>query len=172
MRLRYSLFTKRDTVPAAKVEKAPAIIDRALGISSYELRQGCRPPRIDGVVRGLFYVSSSRAGTLVLYGWMRRRRSARLAGLTPSRRLPARCRDGHQAGRRGRIALVERFEARLRPPRLRRRLAPGSVYDGPALVVVHVRCDGCRATRDFYFTSRPRRRRVGGGMKVDVPEDA
>jgi transglutaminase-like putative cysteine protease len=159
VRVRYTLVTKRDTVPVAKVEAHLATIDKALDISSYGLTQG--PPVATGSFinpgLGIFYLLAlGGVGLLILYGWMRRRRYARLAeAYAVSRSLPGALPE--TAIRLGADADIGNYVQRFECPGCGRRSCgvasrQGLVYDDRRLVVVHVKCDGCRATHDFYFT--------------------
>lgn len=159
VRLRYALVTKRDTVPAAKVEKHLATLGQALDISSYELRRGA--PLASGSLfspaLGLLYLLAlGGVGLFALYAWRRRRRYARLAEVyAVSRRLPGSLPE--TAIRLGAESDIGGYVERSECPgcgRCARGVASrqGLVYDDRRLFVVHVKCDGCRATQDFYFT--------------------
>lgn len=159
VRLRYALVTKRDTVPVAKVEAHLATIDKALDITSYELRQG--PPVASGSfinpALGLFYlVVLGGIGLLILYAWMRRRRYARMAETyAVSRSLPGAVPE--TAIRLGAEADIGSYVQGFECPGCGRRTCgvasrQGLLYDERRLVVVHVECERCRATQDFYFT--------------------
>lgn len=159
VRVRYALVTKLDTVPVAKVEKHLATLDRALEISSYELSQGpaVSPPNLYSAARGLFYLLVLGGfGLLIVYGWARRRRYARLAAVyAVSRRLPGAVPE--TAIRLGAESDIGSYVQGFECPGCGRRTCgvasrQGLVYDERRLVVVHVKCDGCRATQDFYFT--------------------
>lgn len=159
VRLRYTLFTKLDTVPVAKVEKHLATLDKALAISSYELSQGpaVSPPNLYSAARGLLILLVlGGVGRLILYGWVRRRRYARLAEVyAVSRRLPGAVPE--TAIRLGAESDIGSYVRGFECPGCGRRTCgvasrQGLVYDERRLVVVHVKCDGCRATQDFYFT--------------------
>lgn len=159
VRVRYALVTKRDTVPVAKVEKHLATLDKAFEIASYELRQGpaVSPPNLYSVALALVpLLVLGGFGLLILYVWMRRRRFARLAEVyAVSRRLPGSVPE--TAIRLGAESEIGSYVQRFECPGCRRRACgvasrQGLVYDGRRLVVVHVKCDGCRATHDFYFT--------------------
>lgn len=159
VRVRYGLVTKLDTVPVAKVEKYLATLDKALDIASYELRQGppFEPPNLYAVARGLlFLLVLGGFGLLLLYAWMRRRRYARLAEVyAVSRKLPGSVPEA--AIRLGGESDIGSYVRGFECPGCGRRTCgvasrQGLVYDDRRLVVVHVKCDGCRATHDFYFT--------------------
>ncbi len=159
VRLRYTLTTKRDSVPAARVEEHLATIDRARDIASYELTQGS-PAAPAGTVNpflGLFYLLIlGGVGLLFLYGWLRRRRYARLAdAVVASRALPGALPE--TAIRLGAETDIKGYVAGFECPGCGRRAcgvasSQGLVYDDRRLSVVHVKCDGCHTTRDFYFT--------------------
>lgn len=161
VRVRYSLVTKRDAVPAAEVEKYLATLDDAFALSSYELSQGAPVGLASpvGPVFGLFYLlllGGGGGGLFALYVWLKRRHYVRLSeAYVVSRRLPGALPEtAIRLGAESEIGgYVEGFEC----PGCGRRACgvasrQGLVYDGRRLVVVHVRCDGCRATQDFYFT--------------------
>ncbi|HWS89363.1 MAG TPA: DUF3857 domain-containing transglutaminase family protein [Pyrinomonadaceae bacterium] len=159
VRVRYALATKRDAVPAAQVERHLATLDKALAISSYELSQGepFEPENLLGAVIGLLFLFVTFLGVaaLILYAWLKKRREARAAEVyTVSRRLPGAVPEtAIRVGSESEIGTyVEGFDC----PGCGRRTCgvasrQGLVYDGRRLVVVHVKCDGCRATHDFYF---------------------
>lgn len=160
VRVRYALVTKRDTVPVAQVEKHLATLDKAFEIASYELRQGpatVSPPNLYALARGLlFLLVPGGFGLLILYAWVRRRRYARLAEVyAVSRRLPGAVPE--TAIRLGMESDIGSYFQSFNCPGCGRRACgvasrQGLVYDGRRLVVVHVKCDGCRATHDLYFT--------------------
>jgi transglutaminase-like putative cysteine protease len=165
VRVYYSLVTKRDAVPAAEVEKYLATLDQALDISGYELGQGpgvgagpaAGPWPAGNPSLGIFYLFVLGGGGLFgLYVWRRRRRYARLAEVyAVSRGLPGSLPE--TAIRLGAESDIGGYVAGFECPGCGRRACgvasrQGLVYDGRRLVVVHVHCDGCRATQDFYFT--------------------
>jgi transglutaminase-like putative cysteine protease len=157
VRLRYALFTKRDAVPVSKVEAHLATIDKALDLTGYELRQGT--PIASGSFNpalGLVYLAVLGGGGLfILYTWMRRRRYARLAETyAVSRSLPGAVPE--TAIRLGAEAEIGSYVQSFECPGCGRRTCgvasrQGLVYDERRLVVVHVQCERCRATQDFYF---------------------
>ncbi|HEX7312411.1 MAG TPA: DUF3857 domain-containing protein [Pyrinomonadaceae bacterium] len=163
VRVRYTLFTKTDAVPVSQVGEHLATIDKALDMSSYELRQG---PTVGMVVGSspvspvvvVFYLAvlGGGGGLFGLYVWQRRRRYARLAeAYAVSRRLPGALPE--TAIRLGAESDIGSYVAGFECPSCGRRTCgvasrQGLVYDDRRLVVVHVKCDGCRATHDFYFT--------------------
>lgn len=160
VRVRYSLVTKRDAVPAAKVEKYLATLDEALDISGYELSHGPTVgsgPSPVGPGLGLLYLLVlGGLGLFALYAWQRRRRYARLAEVyAVSRRLPGSVPE--TAIRLGAESDIGGYVAGFECPGCGRRACgvasrQGLVYDERRLVAVHVKCDSCRATQDFYFT--------------------
>jgi transglutaminase-like putative cysteine protease len=159
VRVRYALVTKQDTVPVAQVEQHLATLDKAFEIASYELRQGpaVSPPNLYSAARGLvFLLVLGGFGLLILYAWTRRRRYARLAEVyAVSRRLPGSVPE--TAIRLGAESDIGSYVQSFECPGCGRRTCgvasrQGLVYDDRRLVVVHVKCDGCRATHDFYFT--------------------
>lgn len=83
VRVRYTLLTKRDAVPVESVEQHLATLDKALGMSSYELEQG--PPfEPEDILSAALAVLSVFAlvvggGLAALYAWLRRRRRERPA---------------------------------------------------------------------------------------------
>src|SRR5215207_1482865 len=158
VRVRYALVTKMNTVPVEQVEKHLATLDKALEIASYELRQGpdISPPNLYSAARGLvFLLVLGGFGLLILYAWMRRRRYSRLAEVyAVSRRLPGSVPE--TAIRLGAESDIGSYFQGFDCPGCGRRACgvasrQGLVYDDRRLVVVHVKCDGCRATHDFYF---------------------
>ncbi len=162
VRVRYSLVTKRDAVPVAQVERHLATLDTALDISNYELRQGqpvglAAPGNPISSALGLFYLLllAGGGGAFALYVWLRRRRYARLAEVyAVSRRLPGAVPE--TAIRLGADSDIGTYVSGFECPGCGRRTCgvasrQGLVYDDRRLVVVHVKCDGCRATQDFYF---------------------
>lgn len=159
VRLRYELVTKGDTVPVARVEKHLATLDKALGISNYELGQGApfEPENLLGAIFGLLFLFVLLVGiaALILYAWLKRRRYARLAEVhAAARRLPGALPE--TAINLGAESEIGRYVAGFECPGCGRRACgvtsrQGLVYDNRRLVVVHARCDGCRATHDFYF---------------------
>lgn len=159
VRVRYALVTKQDTVPVAQVEHHLATLDKALEIANYELTQGpatITPPNLYALARGLlFLLVLGGFGLLILYAWVRRRRFARLAEVyAVSRRLPGAVPE--TAIRLGAESDIGSYVQSFECPGCRRRACgvasrQGLVYDDRRLVVVHVKCDGCRATHDFYF---------------------
>ena len=159
VRVHYTLVTKQDVVPVAKVEKHLATLDKALDIGSYELMQGApvAPENFINPALGLFYLLVlGGLGLLILYGWLKRRRHTRLAeAYAVSRALPGAVPEtAIKLGAETDIgSYVQRFEC----PGCGRRTCgvasrQGLVYDDRRLVVVHVECERCRATQDFYFT--------------------
>ncbi len=162
VRVRYALVTKRDAVPVEKVEKHLATLDKALNVSNYELRSGQPigigpgPPSFISPALGVFYLLLlGGVGTFGLYAWLRRRRYARLARVyAVSRRLPGALPE--TAINLGAESDIGSYVAGFECPGCGRRACgvasrQGLVYDDQRLVVVHVKCDGCRATQDFYF---------------------
>jgi hypothetical protein len=159
VRVRYALVTKLDTVPVAKVEKHLATLDKALAISSYELSQGApfEPENLLGAVLGFLFLFVMFLGVtaLILYAWLKKRRLARAAEVYAiSRSLPGAVPE--TAITLGRESDIGNYVATSECPGCGRRACgvasrQGLVYDGRRLVVVHVKCDGCRATHDFYF---------------------
>ena len=159
VRLRYTLVTKRDTVPVAQVEKHLATLDKALDIANYELSQGTpvSPGSLFSPALTLLYLLVlGGVGALILYGWLRRRRYTHLAeAYAVSRRLPGAVPE--TAIRLGAESDIGSYVGSFECPGCGRRACgvasrQGLVYDDRRLVVVHVKCDGCRATQDFYFT--------------------
>jgi transglutaminase-like putative cysteine protease len=158
VRLRYELVTKRDMVPSAKVEAHLATLDKALDITSYELRQGT--PITSGSFSpsvGIFFLLGlGGAGLFIFYTWLKRRRYERLAeAYAVSRSLPGALPE--TAIRLGAEADIGNYVQRFECPGCGRRTCgvasrQGLVYDERRLVVVHVECERCRATQDFYFT--------------------
>jgi transglutaminase-like putative cysteine protease len=159
VRLRFSLVTKRDAVPVEKVEKHLATLDQALDISTYELKQG--PPispvsLLNPALVVLYLLLLGGGGLFVLYVLKRRRRYTRLAETyAVSRRLPGALPE--TAIRLGAESDIGGYVAGFECPGCGRRACgvasrQGLVYDGRRLVVAHVKCDGCRATHDFYFS--------------------
>jgi transglutaminase-like putative cysteine protease len=159
VRLRYALVTKQDAVPVSKVEEHLATLDKALANTSYELTQGppIDPPDFVSAARGLFYLLVvGGVCLLIVYGWLRRRRYARLAEAhSVSRRLPGALPE--TAIRLGAESDIGSYVQSFECPGCGRRTCDiasrqGLVYDERRLVVVHVQCERCRATQDFYFT--------------------
>ncbi|MBV8858542.1 MAG: DUF3857 and transglutaminase domain-containing protein [Acidobacteria bacterium] len=159
VRLRYALVTKQDAVPVEKVEEHLATLDKALDISTYELKQG--PPISPGSLLSpalvvLYLLLLVGAGLFVLYVLKRRRRYTRLAETyAVARRLPGALPE--TAIGLGAESDIGGYVAGFECPGCGRRACgvasrQGLVYDGRRLVVVHVKCDGCRATHDFYFS--------------------
>lgn len=158
VRLRYTLVTKRDAVPLAKVEEHLATLDKALNITSYELAQGA--PVVSGGASPavvIFYLAVlGGAGLFIFYAWLRRRRYERLAeAYAVSRSLPGAVPE--TAIRLGAESDIGSYVQRFECPGCGRRACgvasrQGLVYDERRLVVVHVECERCRATQDFYFT--------------------
>lgn len=106
---------------------------------------------------GLFYLLLlGGVGAFGLYAWLRHRRYDRLAAAyAASRGLPGAAPETaiRLAAESDIGAYVAGFECRgcgRRACGVASR--QGLVYDGRRLVVVHVKCDGCRATHDFYFS--------------------
>lgn len=164
VRVRYALVTKRDSVPVEQVEKYLATLESANDIASFGLRSG-QPVGIGGgrqrfgsPALGIFYLLllGGGGGLFLLYAWLRRRRYVRLAEVyTVSRRLPGALPE--TAIRLGAESDIGGHVARFECPGCGRRTCgvasrQGLVYDERRLVVVHVKCDACRATQDFYFT--------------------
>src|ERR1044071_8975096 len=141
---------------------ALATLDRANDIANYELKSGS-PVGIAldrsnffSPALGLFYLLLlGGVGAFGLYAWLRRRRYTRLAQVyaLSGRRPGALPETAITLGTESDIGTyVSGFEC----PGCGRRACgvasrQGLVYDDRRLVVVHVRCDGCRATQDFYF---------------------
>ena len=159
VRVHYTLVTKRDTVPVSKVEAHLATLDKAFDIASYELRQGppIGPPSFISPAVGLFYLLVLGGVVLfICYAWLRRRRYARLAeAYAVSRALPGAVPE--TAIRLGAEADIGSYVQGFECPGCGRRTCgvasrQGLVYDDRRLVVVHVECERCRATQDFYFT--------------------
>jgi transglutaminase-like putative cysteine protease len=161
VRVRYDLFTKRDSVPVEKVESHLETLDQAADISGFTLRQTMRPAfssasPVASPALGLFYLLLLvGVGAFGLYAWLRHKRYARLAAAyAATRRLPGAVPEtAITLGAESDIGTyVAGFECRgcgRRACGVASR--QGLVYDDRRLVVVHVKCDDCRATQDFYF---------------------
>ncbi|MBV9925557.1 MAG: DUF3857 and transglutaminase domain-containing protein [Acidobacteria bacterium] len=161
VRVRYELVTKRDSVPVEKVESHLATLDEASDIGNFWLHQSPPPAFASGgpglsPALGFFYLLLLLGvGTFGLYAWLRHRRYARLAAAyAASRRLPGAVPE--TAIMLGPGSDINAYVAGSECPGCGRRACgvasrQGLVYDDRRLVVVHVKCDGCRATQDFYF---------------------
>ena len=163
VRVRYTLVTKRDAVPASEVGDYLATIDKALDMSSYELRQGASGGFGPGdspvsTSAGVFYLIllTGGGGFLALYLWMRRRRGVYLAETYAVSRRPPGALPETAIGLNDESDIGS-YVAGFECPGCGGRNCgvasrQGLVYDDRRLVVVHARCEGCRATHDLYFT--------------------
>ncbi|MFL6335431.1 MAG: DUF3857 domain-containing transglutaminase family protein [Pyrinomonadaceae bacterium] len=160
VRVRYALVTKQDSVPVAKVGQHLETLDKANDIASFQLRQA--PPDISGSpvspALAIFYLLllGGGGGLFILYAWVRRRRYTRLAeAYAVSRSLPGAVPE--TAIKLGTESDIGNYVAGFKCPGCGQRTCgvasrQGLVYDDRRLVVVHVSCEHCRTTQDFYFT--------------------
>jgi transglutaminase-like putative cysteine protease len=161
VKLRYTLRTKQDAVAAKDVARHLALIDEARDLAGYQLKQGPAAPttNFSRLLDALFALSLLGVAVLVLYGWLKRRRSAARAFSAAGARSFRPATPGAQPETAIRLKTeteINRYVADISCRSCgRRTCAPagqqGLIYDDQRLVVVQLECDSCRHNQDMYF---------------------
>ncbi|HYX43349.1 MAG TPA: hypothetical protein VE821_16705, partial [Pyrinomonadaceae bacterium] len=157
VRLHYTLRTKQDAVAPQAVARHLALIDQARELAGYELKQGAPAQASDfsRLLDALFAICLLGVGLLLLYGWLKRRRT--------SARLAARVSLAAKPGARPETAIrlsteteINRYLAGVACRSCGRRTYTqaarhGLIYDSQRLVVIQLECERCRNSQDLYF---------------------
>lgn len=161
VKLHYTLRTKQDAVAAKDVAHHLAVIDDARDLAGYQLKQGpaAAATNFSRLLDALFALCLVGVGLLVLYGWLKRRRTAARAFSAARAHGLRAATPGAQPATAIRLQTETEINSYVADISCRscgrRTCAPagrqGLIYDDRRLVVVQLECDSCRHNQDMYF---------------------